>query len=218
MPILSPEDRAVLWQKAISSDSEERPAMLRILAKEVLDVVGGHFSLYGGFDDEMAETVQLLDTAGYLARDDLRHAFEEADEDEEHMLTLLARLVGYLRETADVDRLSADERVRALQLAGEWREHLLDSAEGKEHLTVAEVAARFDLTPQAVYKWIKQGKVQADKTPGGSYRLPARQFEQHRRIDRQALDAVQQRLLRRAADAGPASDEDIAAEVVARRR
>ncbi len=45
---------------------------------------------------------------------------------------------------------------------------------------MAQVAARYGVTPQAVYKWIESGRVSAERTPGGSWRLAADQFERHR--------------------------------------
>jgi len=62
---------------------------------------------------------------------------------------------------------------------------------------VADVEAEFSITPQAVYKWIRENKVEAEKTPGGSYRLPPSQFTRRRRLDRSRLAALQRRLLER---------------------
>jgi excisionase family DNA binding protein len=39
-----------------------------------------------------------------------------------------------------------------------------------EWLTATQVAARYGVTPQAVYKWIRAGRVRAEQTPGGSWR------------------------------------------------
>ncbi len=45
-------------------------------------------------------------------------------------------------------------------------------------LTVEETAERFGVTPQAVYKWIKQNKIEyKDKTPSGGYLIPESQFD-----------------------------------------
>ena len=50
----------------------------------ILDTAGSKLDLYsGGYETSMVETVKLLDAAGYLGRDDLRQAFEEADDSDE---------------------------------------------------------------------------------------------------------------------------------------
>lgn len=42
-------------------------------------------------------------------------------------------------------------------------------------LSVADVAAHFGVTPQAVYKWCEAGKIEFERTPGGGYRIPGAQ-------------------------------------------
>lgn len=216
--ILSPEDRAVLWHKTVEGGSEDRESLLRILAMGILDSAGSKLDLYsGGYEAPMVETVELLDASGYLGRDDLRQAFEEADESEEAAAGFFALLADHLRLTADVERLPADARLRALELAHEWRDHVLDRpGKADEFLSVADVAAEFSVTPQAVYKWIREKKVEAEKTPGGSYRLPASQFTRRGRLDRSRLAALQRRLVERHPE--PAGNEAEIAEEIRRRR
>ena len=43
----------------------------------------------------------------------------------------------------------------------------------KEYFTPAEVATMYQVTHDAVLKWIKSGKLQAVRTPGGHCRIPA---------------------------------------------
>lgn len=219
MSIMSPGDRAVLWRAAIMSGSEDRDTMLKVLAREVLDSVGRRFDLYGHYEDELIEAVALLDESGLLGRDDLREAFEEADKDEEHARTFLALFADHLRQAGELERLGVDRRLRAIELAGTWRKHLLERPpEDGDWLTVAEVAARYEVTPQAVYKWIGRGRVQSHRTPGGSIRLPASQFERAGRVDRRRLAALQRKLMQRHGDVPAVGDEELAEEVVARRR
>jgi len=47
---------------------------------------------------------------------------------------------------------------------------------------VSQLAARHGVTPQAVYKWIHSGKIEAEERPGGSYRIPAGQFRSSARL------------------------------------
>jgi excisionase family DNA binding protein len=217
MSILSPTDRAVLWRTAVTSGPEERPSLLRVLAAEILASIGRRLDLYGGYEDEVIETVEILDQAGLLGRDDLREAFEEADEDDDHAETFTALLISHLNAAADIERLGVEGRLKAIRLASAWQLHIADRTPGeRQWLTAAQVAAKYGVTPQAVYKWISAGRVRAEQTPGGSWRLPADQFT-HERIGHDATELKTQ-LLARAADSPAPSDEELAAEVVERRR
>lgn len=42
-----------------------------------------------------------------------------------------------------------------------------------EFLTTAEVARRFRVSQQQVRRWCEQGLIQAERTPGGTWRIPA---------------------------------------------
>lgn len=217
MEILSPQDRAVLWHHAISSGPSERGSMRRVLAKEILQSVVGHLDLYAGCEEKMVESVELLDEAGYLGRDDLRQAFERADADLESAASFIVLLADHLRAASDVERLGAERRLGCLRLAGEWREHLLEGPRERGYLSVPQVAARYEVTRQAVYRWIEQGRIQAERTPGGSYRIPASQLERSERVDRKRLAALRRRLVERHGDAPPISDEELAEEIARRR-
>jgi len=121
-------------------------------------------------------------------------------------------------QTADVERLGVDRRLEAMRLAGVWRGHVLERAgQEPEWLTASQVAARYGVTPQAVYKWIKAGRVQAEQTPGGSWRLPADQFSRGR-VELAQLAELQAKLLEHRGDAPALSNEEIADEIVRRRR
>lgn len=218
MSILSPTDRAVLWRTVVTSGSEDRGSLLRVLAREVLDSVGRRLDMYSGHEEEVVETVALLDASGLLGRDDLREAFEEADEDDDHAQAFAALLAGHLGQAADVVRLGAEARVRAARLSATWQGHVLDRPRPDEAwMSAAQVATRYGVTPQAVYKWIKAGRVQAEQTPGGSWRLPADQFDRGRTDPRQ-LAALKVKLLEHVSDAAMISEEELADEIVARRQ
>lgn len=218
MSILSPTDRAVLWRTAVTSGPAERPSLLRVLAAEVLSSVGRRLDLYGGYEDEMVETVEILDGSGLLGRDDLREAFEEADESDDRAQTFAALLISHLNAASDIERLGVETRLKALRLAGAWQRHVDDRSQSElEWLTAAQVAAHYGVTPQAVYKWISAGRVEAEQTPGGSWRLPAEQFT-HGIFKPDAAAQLKVELLERAGDAPGPSDEDLAAEIIERRR
>jgi excisionase family DNA binding protein len=205
MSILSPTDRAVLWRTAITSGPEERSSLLRVLAAEILASVGRRLDLYSGYEDEVIETVEILDRSGLLGRDDLREAFT-------------ALLISHLSAAADIERLGVGVRLKAMRLAGAWQLHIADRAQaGRQWLTAAQVAAKYGVTPQAVYKWISAGRVRAEQTPGGSWRLPADQFT-HEHIRRDETMELKAQLLARAADSPTPSDEELAVEIVERRR
>jgi excisionase family DNA binding protein len=221
MLLLSPEDRAALWHQAITSDRDSRDGMLRVLAKEIQDLVSGEFALYD-FDDELERSVQLLDASGFLARDDLRRAFEGIGEatDDDSAARFALILAGYLEQTADVDRLTGEERLAALGLARAWRDAVAaTAAPSTEMWSVAQVADHFGVTPQAVYKWCQAGKIDFERTPGGSYRIPAGQFDLERgRATREAREELTRHLLERYGDHRPMNDDEVAAAIEEARR
>jgi len=218
MSILSPTDRAVLWRTAVTSGPDERLSLLKVLAAEVLASVGRRLDLYEGYEDQMVETVEILDRSGLLGRDDLREAFEEADENDDRAQTFAALLISHLNAAADVERLGVETRLKALRLASAWQRHIDDRSQGEPGwLTAAQVAAHYGVTPQAVYKWIGSGRVKAEQTPGGSWRLPAEQFT-HGSFKPDTAARLKAELLERAGDAPSPSDEELAAEIIARRR
>lgn len=217
MSILSPTDRAVLWRMTVTSGREERASRLKILASEIRESAGRRLDLYSGFDDEVIETVEILDASGLLGRDDLREAFEDADESDDRAQIFAALLASHLDAAADIERLGVDARMRALRIAGAWRGHVSDRArEESEWLSAAQVAARYGVTPQAVYRWIDAGRVSAERTPGGSWRLAADQFDRDR-VKQDEATELKARLIERAGSAPSPSDEELAAEIVARR-
>ena len=81
-------------------------------------MIGSELSVYS---DEYAaafkESFGLLDQSGLIGRDELRHAFEEIDEERGTARAFVASLARHLRETAAVEHLprrSAGSSFRAL--------------------------------------------------------------------------------------------------------
>ena len=66
------------------------------------------------------------------------------------------------------------------------------------YLSVGDVAARFGVTTQAVYKWLQKQRIEGTRGPGGSWRIPAAQFERDTRpaSTRERLDSLQAGLIR----------------------
>jgi excisionase family DNA binding protein len=221
MLILSPADRAALWQQTITSSPEAREGMLHVLAKEMQDIVGAELEVYFGLDEQFEQTLGLLDRSGLIGRDELRRAFEvvgipEEDERGIDAVEFVLVLAGLLEETADVERLEAQERVKAHRLAGRWREQVeAEEAPGADAmLTVAEVASHFAVTPQAVYKWCEAGKIDFERTPGGGYRIPAAQFDWARgEAGRRARREIAERLLAKQGGEGAPGEEEIVASI-----
>lgn len=174
----TPEDRVVMWRDAVDSDSDVLSVRLHVLAKEVQETVAESLNLYS-HDELFEETFDLLGATGFVGRDALRIALEEAEAPEgpARLLEVLAEL---LDEGVDDQHLASKQRDRSAQLAEQWRE-LLAAAPTPEvvagHWTVAEVAEHFGVTPQAVYRWIDKDRIQWRRRPGGSYLIPADQFD-----------------------------------------
>lgn len=199
MEILSPEDRIVLWRATADATGDQRRALLHVLAQDlfdalsVLDLSGAEYALL------TVTSFETVDAAGLFARDTLRRAFEELHEDSGGPEAVAAEIAGLLREAAGVASLDVDQRVRAVEMASEWREHVVNRQRPEPAvLSVGDVAARFGVTTQAVYKWLQKRRIEATRGPGGSWRIPAAQFEHDRRraASREELDALQAHLTR----------------------
>lgn len=198
MDILSPEDRVVLWREAIDAEGARRETLLRVIAKEIFQSLGA-LDLYA---DEYAqltvESLTMLDDAGLFASDSLRRCLETLHESSGGVELLAAEMAGLLREAAGVEHLGVARRVRAVEMAAGWREHLLVREPTEPgYLSVADVAARYGVTTQAVYKWLSKQRIEGTRGPGGSWRIPAVQFESDTRpaTTRERLDALQAQLI-----------------------
>jgi len=52
----------------------------------------------------------------------------------------------------------------------------------KEYYTVMEVANKYRVSKQAVFKWISEGKLKADKIAGTTIRIPAAEVEKLKQV------------------------------------
>ncbi len=174
----TPEDRVVLWKDAVDSGADVRSVRLRVLAREAQEAVAGALNLYS-HDALFEETFELLGATGLVGRDVLRIAFEEVDQSDEGPARLIEVLADLLDEGVEDTHLQPEQRERSAQLADEWRELLAVSPMPAvaDHWTVAEVAAHFAVTPQAVYRWIDKDRIDWRRRPGGSYLIPSAQFD-----------------------------------------
>lgn len=220
MEILSPEDRVVLWRSTIDAEGRQREALLHVIAKEVIESLSA-LDLYAeDYERLTMDSLQTLDDAGLFARDSLRQCFELIQEADGGVDLLAAEVSGLLREAAGVEHLDVDRRVRAVEMASEWREYVLGRQRSEpELLTVGDVAARFGVTTQAVYKWLKNERIEATRGPGGSWRIPAAQFDRDRRAatSRERLDELQARLVRLHEGADMPADAEIGEQMRADR-
>ena len=225
MLILSPEERAQAWYDAVSAETDEREYKRHMLATAAFQIVGSELSLYS--DDYAAafkDTFDLLELSGLIGRDELREAFEEIDEDVGTARAFAAALGRQLRATAAIERLDATVRGRAAALAELWREAAAEDVtgrvddDGEVYVTVAEVAAAYDVTPQAVYKWIHRGVIDAHARPGGSYRIPISALTRDERFDVGRARRLQETLSRTHEAEGSVSTEEMLEQMRSRRR
>jgi excisionase family DNA binding protein len=115
-----------------------------------------------------------------------------------------------------VEHLGADRRVRAIDLASAWREHVLDRPRAEpEYISVGDVAVRYGVTTQAVYKWLKDERIDATRGPGGSWRIPRAQFEREAKpaTSRADLDALRKHLIRVHADQTLPSEDELSSNM-----
>lgn len=180
----SPEQRVVLWRDVVRSTPDERAARVHILAKEVQLLVASPLSLYSDYDEDFEASVDLLSSSGLLGRDEFRLTFEDAEEDRESATELILAIAALLGESTEAQHLSDDQRARCSALRDRWVAAVEDDdgqasteSAGGGFCTVAEVARHFDLTPQAVYRWIDKDLIEWERRPGGSYRIPVEQFD-----------------------------------------
>jgi excisionase family DNA binding protein len=97
--------------------------------------------------------------------------------------------------------------------AGSWR--LLRQRPEPQYVSVGDVAARFGVTTQAVYKWLRDERIEATRGPGGSWLIPAAQFERHGgpATSRRELDELKQHLVRVQEGHEPPSEDELTASM-----
>jgi excisionase family DNA binding protein len=212
---ISPEERSSEWRETSAQRGEVRERRLRYLAAHMLVELRSEFDLYGGYADEFVETLLTLDRHDALFDHEMMTAYQFLGATDDSGARLLALIAGRLAVLADADAAVPETRTRAAALAEIWRERV-QSAEDEAYLTVAQVAARYAVTPQAVYKWIQKGKIEAEETPGGSYRVPAAQFTTSRAALERRIQ-TRRRLNERSAEE-PLTDEEVAERIRETRR
>ena len=216
MEILSPEDRVVLWRAAIDADGSRREALMHAIAKEVVESLGALDLYEDRYAQLTIESLETLDDAGLFASDSLRRCLEALHAPRGGADLLAAELAGLLRTAADVERLGVERRVRAVEMASQWREHVIGRRRPEPaYLSVGDVGARFGVTTQAVYKWLQKQRIEGTRGPGGSWRIPAAQFERDTRpaSTRERLDGLQAELIRLHGDSDLPSETDLAEQL-----
>ncbi|HVC88802.1 MAG TPA: helix-turn-helix domain-containing protein [Gaiellaceae bacterium] len=214
MLAISPEDRAIMWREALAHRGDDRLAHLRFIASDLLVALHSSFDLYMGYEDDFVETIVILADRDLFLDNDMLSAYQALGaDDEEAPGRLLALVVSRLGDLAGSGTAASG---RAGELAELWSE-VLSSKEEEDVLTVAQVAARYRVTPQAVYKWIHAGKVDAEETPGGSYRIAASQFRTKRELQERRRE-LRRRLAQRTGADGDLSDEELVAAIRESRR
>jgi excisionase family DNA binding protein len=224
MLILSPEERAQAWHDAVAAESSDRDYKRHMLASAAFQMVGSELGLYSDdYATAFKDSFDLLELSGLIGRDQLREAFEEIDEQAGTARAFAGALGRHLRETAATARLSDGDRDRAAELAERWREAAAGDVtgavevDGEMYVTVAEVAAVYDVTPQAVYKWIHKGVIDAHTRPGGSYQIPIAALTSDRRFDVGRARQLQQTLARRHEHQGEVSTDEMLEQIRTRR-
>jgi hypothetical protein len=224
MLILSPEERAQAWHDAVSAEASDREYKRHMLASAVFQMVGSELSLYSDdYAEAFKDSFDLLELSGLIGRDELRQAFEEIDEQAGTARAFAGALGRHLRETATITRLPEPLRDRADALAERWREAAAEDVTGtvdddnEVYATVAEVAAVYDVTPQAVYKWIHKGVIDARVRPGGSYQIPIAALASDQRFDVGRARRLQHTLARRHESQGDVSTAEMLEQMRSRR-
>lgn len=216
MEIMSPEDRVILWRSTVDAEGRQREALLHAIATDIVDSLSS-LNLYGDdYADLVVESLAILDDAQVFASDEMRLSLETLHEPAGGADHLAATISGLLRDASGVEHIGADRRVRAIDLASAWREHVLDRTRAEpEYISVGDVAVRYGVTTQAVYKWLKDERIDATRGPGGSWRIPRAQFERETKpaTSRADLDALRKQLMKVHADQTLSSEDELGASM-----
>ncbi len=190
MAVLSHDEQVRHWQRVLASTGDERRAMVATLGAFSLGEAAKAVDLYHDEDGVCARTFLVIDAAGHLGA--LAAAFTREGPAEVVAEDAVASVVAALHDAAN--ELEGDASDEAATLVEDWRRTVYDRVDREpEWLKVAEVATIYGITPQAVYKWIQAGKIEAEQTPGGSYRIPAATLRTSRENE-QRIDRLRERL------------------------
>jgi excisionase family DNA binding protein len=215
MYVSSPEQRHQMWDTAVPRRGEERETLLHYIVLDMHTELSA-LDLYD-YRELLEEAVQILDSADRFMDHAMLMAYqalgvtpEGTDDDAkaEAPARLLAEIAARLASIAGDDSADPAMRMRAAEASEFWRKTLQES-ERDHYLSVAQVAARHGVTPQAVYKWIHRGKIEAEERPGGSYRIPAFQFRSSAALMAKRADT--RRRLLELQDGQPMTEDEIVA-------
>ncbi|HLI32968.1 MAG TPA: helix-turn-helix domain-containing protein [Solirubrobacteraceae bacterium] len=216
MEILTPKDRVALWRAAVDAQGAQREALIHAIAKDVVESLGALDLHADEYAQLTVESLKTLDDAGLFARDSLRRGLETLHEAGGGVDLLAGEVAALLREAAGVESLGVERRIRAVEMASEWREHVLGRPRPEPaYISVGDLSARYGVSTQAVYKWLQKGRIEGTRGPGGSWRIPAAQFEQDARPStrRERLDELARHLIAVQEDAELPSEEELGAEM-----
>lgn len=192
--VIDLEQRKLLWQATLAEESGPfRAAKVAQLGVYVLGEVGSSVDLYHNHDDEFERTFLTLDAASMLPALLEPYAALEAASVEDRLFPedFIAIIASRL---ARVRREGGELAEQAGELFRFWRRGLYGRSDrDEEMLTVAETAALFGITPQAVYKWIRSGRIEAEKGPDGKTRIRASDLRTTREQEK-AIDDVRSTL------------------------
>jgi transposase-like protein len=191
--VIDLEGRRQLWLDVLAATGSLRSAKVAQLGVFILGELGTAVDLYHDHDEAFQRTFLTLDAADMLAP--LLEPYllvDTGDADTgmhaEDFLALVTARLARLHRTGSAPENAAGELFRF------WRRALYDRSDrDADSLTIAEVAALYGITPQAVYKWVRGGKVAADKGPDGKLRIPAASLRTTREQER-AIDGVRAEL------------------------
>ena len=177
MQIMSPQEREILWARIVAARGEDREALRHELARAMFDEFHSEFDLYTGFDEPFDASIALLDHCGRFGDQDLLRTFQGVPADDEGPSRLLASISARLGEITDDESCVAEQRALAGRLSTLWRGVIAETVHD-EMMTVSQVAGRFGVSVQAVYKWVNEHKIECQRSPGGrKIRIPAAQFD-----------------------------------------
>jgi excisionase family DNA binding protein len=205
MSLRSHEHRAQAWSNLLEAGDDQRELWFDLITESLHKDIGPILDLYDeGYSELFLSTLRELHSAELLPA--LEEAFTAVESgDETHAEEFVASVIAALAD-------AAEHSDAASSLRSTWRHHMYNRlANDGETLSVAEVAGIYQVTPQAVYKWIREDKIESTSTPGGGkLRIPKSALRTSRE-DESAIDALQEKLAKRSRELGAdkLSDEEI---------
>jgi len=191
--IIDIEERRQLWHDVLAERRDLRRVRIASLGVTVLSEVGGAVDLHHNHDHVFERTFLLLDAHELVAGLLEPYASLEAEDDAARLLPedFIAIVTS---RVARIARGESADAAEAAELFRFWRRGLYDRVErDPDSLTVAETAALYGISVQAVYKWIRTGRVQSFKGDDNKQRIKADDLRTTRDEER-SIDEVRQAL------------------------